>query len=56
MLEGDADIGIWTAGIVMGLIKDVPTCEELLRRIEAEAEEVIADMAALRTPAAKAKL
>ena len=54
--KGDADIGIWTAGIVMGLIEDVPTCEELLRRIEAEAEEVIADMAALRTPAAKAKL
>ncbi|KAI0716406.1 inosine monophosphate dehydrogenase [Earliella scabrosa] len=54
--KGDADIGIWTAGIVMGLIKDVPTCEELLRRIEAEAEEVIAGMAALRTPAAKAKL
>ena len=38
--KGDADIGIWTAGIVMGLIKDIPTCEELLRRVEAEAEEV----------------
>ncbi len=53
--RGDPDYGIWTAGIVMGLIKDIPTCEELLRRIEREAEEVIGGMAALVVPA-KAKL
>ncbi|KAI0764565.1 inosine monophosphate dehydrogenase [Trametes elegans] len=55
---GDADYGIWTAGIVMGLITDSPTCEVLLRRIEREAEEVIGGLQALRVPAdqAKAKL
>ncbi|RPD55974.1 inosine monophosphate dehydrogenase [Lentinus tigrinus ALCF2SS1-6] len=53
--RGDPDYGIWTAGIVMGLIKDIPTCEELLRRIEREAEEVIGGMSALVVPA-KAKL
>jgi NAD(P)H-dependent flavin oxidoreductase YrpB (nitropropane dioxygenase family) len=38
---GDPDYGIWSAGIVMGLIKDIPTCEELLKRIENEAESTI---------------
>jgi len=38
---GDPDYGVWSAGIVMGLIKDIPTCEELLRRIESEAEATI---------------
>ncbi|KAI8976660.1 putative 2-Nitropropane dioxygenase [Trametes punicea] len=51
--KGDPDYGIWTAGIVMGLIKDCPTCEELLARIEREAEEVIGELQALRVPAAK---
>ncbi|KAI0739121.1 inosine monophosphate dehydrogenase [Daedaleopsis nitida] len=54
--KGDADIGIWTAGIVMGLINDIPTCEDLLRTIETEAEETIGRMAALRVPSVKAKL
>ena len=56
--RGDPDYGIWTAGIVMGLIKDIPTCEELLRRIERETEEAIEVLAKLRVPreAAKAKL
>lgn len=55
--KGDPDFGIWSAGIVMGLIKDIPTCEELLLQIEKEAEDVIGGLTALRTPAgAKAKL
>ncbi|KAI1786056.1 inosine monophosphate dehydrogenase [Ganoderma leucocontextum] len=53
---GDPEHGIWTAGIVMGLIKDVPTCEELLRRIEVETEEAIGGLSALRVPRAQAKL
>jgi NAD(P)H-dependent flavin oxidoreductase YrpB (nitropropane dioxygenase family) len=36
--NGDKDFGIWSAGIAIGLIKDIPTCEILLNRIEAEAE------------------
>ena len=38
---GDPDYGIWSAGIVIGLIKDIPTCEKLLKRIEGEAEGTI---------------
>jgi NAD(P)H-dependent flavin oxidoreductase YrpB (nitropropane dioxygenase family) len=40
-LNGDKDFGVWTAGQVIGLIHDVPTCEELLRRIESEAREAM---------------
>ncbi|MGK2911441.1 MAG: NAD(P)H-dependent flavin oxidoreductase [Sphingobium sp.] len=39
---GDTDHGIWTAGMVQGLIKDIPTCQELISRIMAEAETIIA--------------
>lgn len=52
--NGDPDYGIWTAGLVLGLIKDIPTCEELLSRMEREAEEIIGGMAKLVK--AKAKL
>lgn len=45
---GDPDYGIWSAGIAVGLIKDIPTCDHLLRNIEREAEEVIESLAALR--------
>ena len=51
---GDPDYGIWSAGIVIGLIKDIPTCEELLKRIESEAEGTIARLNKLC--GAKAKL
>ncbi len=39
--EGDIDLGIWSAGMVVGLIHDVPTCQELVSRIVAEAEAII---------------
>ena len=48
---GDPDYGIWTAGQVIGLIKDSPTCEVLVNRIEREAEESIARMSRLVTSA-----
>lgn len=51
--EGDPDYGIWSAGIVMGLIRDVPTCEVLLRRMVSEAEEVIEGLQRLRVVKAK---
>ncbi|HSH68644.1 MAG TPA: nitronate monooxygenase family protein [Deferrisomatales bacterium] len=41
--RGDLDAGTLAAGQSVGLIRDVPTCRELLDRIVAEAEEVIAD-------------
>ncbi|TGD73378.1 nitronate monooxygenase [Mangrovimicrobium sediminis] len=34
---GDIDGGIWTAGQVIGLIEDIPSCAELLARMMAEA-------------------
>lgn len=51
---GDPDYGVWSAGIVMGLVKDIPTCEELLKRIEREAESTIERLGKLGS--AKAKL
>jgi nitronate monooxygenase len=39
--EGDVDAGIWTVGMVQGLIHDVPTCAELIDRIVTEAVEII---------------
>ena len=38
---GDPDHGIWSAGMVQGLIHDVPSCVELVSRIVAEAEGII---------------
>jgi len=42
MTEGDTDAGAWSCGMVAGLIDDIPTCRELIDRIMAEAEELIA--------------
>jgi nitronate monooxygenase len=39
--DGDMEAGIWTAGMVIGLINDIPTCQELVTRIVADAEEII---------------
>ena len=50
---GDPDYGIWSAGIVMGLIKDIPTCEELLKRIESEAKATIGRLSKLASVRAK---
>ena len=30
---GDADSSVWSAGVVMGLIDDVPTCQVLVARM-----------------------
>ena len=38
---GDATGSVWSCGPVMGLIDSVPTCEELVEGMVAEAEEII---------------
>lgn len=38
---GDVKQGIWSAGLSMGLIDDIPTCEELVNNIVNEAVAVI---------------
>lgn len=39
--EGDPESGVWTVGMVQGLIHDVPGCSELVARIVQEAEDLI---------------
>lgn len=39
--DGDLDAGIWSAGMVQTLIRDIPTCAELVDRIVGDAEEII---------------
>jgi NAD(P)H-dependent flavin oxidoreductase YrpB (nitropropane dioxygenase family) len=53
--EGDLDAGIWTVGMVQGLIDDIPACAELIDRIVTEAVELIDHrLRALTTPATTA--
>ena len=41
--EGEIDDGIWTAGQVIGLINDIPSCEELISRMIEEARGTLQD-------------
>ncbi|KAG0744886.1 hypothetical protein G6F62_009774 [Rhizopus arrhizus] len=38
---GDPEFGVWTAGQVIGLIDDIPTCQDLVTRIVNDAESLI---------------
>lgn len=42
-VNGDSDYGVWTAGQVVGLIDDIPSCEDLVARITSDAVAIIAD-------------
>ncbi|OXJ09792.1 NAD(P)H-dependent flavin oxidoreductase [Burkholderia sp. HI2500] len=41
MKEGALDAGAWSCGLVVGLIRDIPTVKELVERIVSEATEII---------------
>ncbi len=41
MADGDTDGGIWSAGMVQGLIHDIPTVKELIDGIISDAESII---------------
>jgi NADH:quinone reductase (non-electrogenic) len=41
MMNGEMDAGAWSCGMVAGLINDIPSCQELIDRIMAEAESII---------------
>jgi nitronate monooxygenase len=41
MQGGDINGGIWSAGQSQGLIHDIPTCAELVKRISQQAEDII---------------
>ena len=44
--QGMLDGGLWTAGQSQGLIRDIPTCEEVVRRIVEQAEALLTHNAA----------
>lgn len=39
--NGDIDAGIWSCGLVQGIINDIPTCAEVVTRIANEAADII---------------
>ncbi|NML87596.1 nitronate monooxygenase [Sphingobium sp. TB-6] len=41
MVDGDMDAGAWSCGMVVGLIRDIPTVKDLIDRIMADAESII---------------
>lgn len=41
--EGDVNYGIWTSGMVQGLITSIPSCAELVQEIVGECETTIRD-------------
>ena len=41
MQQGEMDSGAWSCGMVAGLINDVPSCKELIKRIIKEADVLI---------------
>src|SRR6476619_7448531 len=43
MTDGEMDAGAWSCGMVAGLIRDIPTVKELVDRIMAQAEALIAE-------------
>ncbi|KAH6633804.1 putative 2-nitropropane dioxygenase family oxidoreductase [Boeremia exigua] len=44
LVGGDVQHGVWYAGQVMGVIKDIPTCAELFARIEEEASGTVSSL------------
>ena len=41
MQDGDMEAGAWSCGMVVGLIHDIPTCQDLIDGIMAEADQII---------------
>ncbi|MEC9084458.1 MAG: nitronate monooxygenase, partial [Pseudomonadota bacterium] len=39
--EGKMDEAAWSCGMVVGLINDIPSCDELVSRIMEEAEGIV---------------
>ncbi len=48
MVDGRADLGLMSSGQVAGLIDDLPSCQELIETIMAEAERCLDRLAAVR--------
>jgi|TARA_B100000809_G_scaffold136893_1_gene134395 nitronate monooxygenase len=39
--KGDMEHGIWSAGISVARVKDIPTCKEMVSRLVSDAEDII---------------
>lgn len=50
---GDVDAGVWSLGMCAGLIHDVPSCDELAKRFEREAEQILEKTNGLRSERAR---
>ena len=51
LVDGDTAAGVLASGQVVGMLDDLPTCRELIEGTVAQAEEILAALAALpRTP------
>lgn len=50
MIEGNTDAGVAASGVVSGLLRDLPSCKELIDRIMREAEETLDRLAAGKLP------
>jgi NAD(P)H-dependent flavin oxidoreductase YrpB (nitropropane dioxygenase family) len=48
LLDGRTDIGVSASGQVVGLIDDIPSCQELIERIVREASDVLARLGGQR--------
>ena len=44
MRDGEVDAGAWSCGMVAGLIRDIPSVKELVERIMAQAEHIVATL------------
>ncbi|TVY35206.1 Nitronate monooxygenase, partial [Lachnellula subtilissima] len=52
-INGDPEFGVWTAGQVIGLIHDIPSCADLIGRIERDAEQTLNSASSLIVPSSK---
>ncbi|RVX69550.1 hypothetical protein B0A52_06614 [Exophiala mesophila] len=52
---GDIDAGVWSLGLVAGLIHDIPTCKDLAAKIESDAEKILATTSALVSKTTESK-
>lgn len=49
--DGDPEAGVWSVGMVQGLIHDIPTVDELVSRMVREATDIVRERLARMLPA-----
>jgi NAD(P)H-dependent flavin oxidoreductase YrpB (nitropropane dioxygenase family) len=41
MVDGEMEAGVWSCGMVVGLINDIPSCKDLIERTMSEAKSIL---------------